>query len=626
MEIFSATTATLVVGCPFANCLDKDVSMAKKWLFRGFDPDAIRALSQTAGIEPVVAQLLQQRGITDPTYIAGFLDPKFSDLREPDLLPQLPKAADRLYKAVCDKTPITIYGDYDADGMCGTAILYNGLKLLGADVQYFIPNRLEDSYGLSSDALEKLAQRGRKLIVSVDCGIGSIAEARRCKELNIELIITDHHTIGSELPEAYAVVHPAHPQDRYPFHGLCGAGVAFKLAWGLCQLASQNKKVTAEQRNYLLESTCIAGIATVADVVPLLDENRIIVRNALKLLSQAPPIGLAALMKQAGLSEKTQFQAEDIAFAIAPRLNAAGRLGQAQLGVELLTTRDPDRAKALAEYLDRLNGDRDSLERSVTIAATKQIKEQFDQENDSAFVVAGSGWHLGVIGVVAGRISEKYHRPTIVIGLDALGQKPGTGSARSQGIIDLYSVLNECKDHLIACGGHSAAAGLKVDEKNIPAFREAFLEAVSGRLGGKQPIATLQIDAEVTLRQVSSLDLVFRLEKLSPFGAANPRPILVASNVSLADPATTMGSSNRHLSARFVQNGTRMRAVAFGQAEWAEPLNSHNGLFDIAFRPNINEYNGMKRVELQLMDWRVAKLAPNQSHEPSTRPAPAIQR
>lgn len=586
--------------------------MAKKWMFRGVDVAASKALAEKASTDLVVAQLLYQRGITDPEYISGFLDPKFSDLREPNLLPNLSAAAERVYRAIIDKTPITIYGDYDADGMCGTAILYNGLKLLGADVQYYIPNRLEDAYGLACQSLEKLAERGRRLVISVDCGIASVREAERCKELGIELIVTDHHTIGDQLPNATHVVHPALPGYSYPFHGLCGAAVAFKLAWGICQLASQSNKVSEAQRTYLLEATCLAAVATIADVVPLLDENRILVRSALKLMLQTAPLGLSELIKHSGLGQVSALTAENIAFKIAPRINAAGRLGQAQLGVELLTTRDAERAKTLAEYLGKLNEDRDSLERSVTLAATKQLKEQFDADQDSAFVLSGAGWHLGVIGVVAGRIADKYHRPTVMIGLDPMGQKPGTGSARSQGIVDLHAVLCECREHLISCGGHAAAAGLKVEEQNIPAFREAFLDVISSKLNGQKPVETLHVDAEVTLKQISSLDLVSRLEKLAPFGASNPRPVLVASNVTLAEPAKSMGNSNRHLDVKFLQNGTRIRGVAFGQADWIEPLNSHQGQFDIAFRPQLNEFNGMKRVELQLLDWRAAKLPPEQ--------------
>ncbi len=591
--------------------------MAKQWLFKGHDSAAIVAIAKQSSIEPVVAQLLMNRGITENHAIDSFLEARFADLREPELLPGVRNASERIYTAVKDKTPITVYGDYDADGMTGTSILFSCLRLLGAEVQYYVPNRLEDSYGLSCDSIHKLAQRGRKMIISVDCGIGSIREADLCRELAIDLIITDHHRQSDQLPTAVAIVHPALPGFNYPFHGLCGAGVAFKLAWAICQHASQAKKVSTALRDFLLQATTLAAIGTVADVVPLLDENRIIVRHALKLMHQHGPLGLKALMKQTKLDQKTSLSAEDIAFTLAPRLNAAGRLGQAQLGIELLTTQDPHRAAALAEYIDRLNGDRESLERSIVLAATKQAKEQFDVENDPALVLAGPGWHLGVIGVVASRLSEKFHRPVVIIGMDATCQKPATGSARSQGIIDLHATLQLCREHLLSCGGHAAAAGLRIDERNIAPFRDAFCEAVSLQLAGHQPVASLSIDAEATLKQMN-LNTVSTIEKLAPFGASNPRPILVASNVGLADPAKSMGGGDRHMSVKLVQHGASMRAVAFGQAEWIEPLNSHQGQIDIAFRPNINEFNGMRRVELQLLDWRVAKIPVPPPHAPKS--------
>ncbi len=591
--------------------------MAKKWLFKGHDSAAILELANKSSIEPVVAQLLLNRGITEHLSIGTFLEARFADLREPELLPGVQAASERIFSAIQTKTPITVYGDYDADGMTGTSILFSCLRLLGAEVQYYVPNRLEDSYGLSCDSIQKLAQRGRKMIISVDCGIGSIKEAELCRELGIDLIITDHHRMSDQLPDAVAIVHPALPGYDYPFHGLCGAGVAFKLAWALCQHASQAKKVSTALREFLFQATTLAALGTVADVVPLLDENRIIVRHALKLMQQYGPLGLKALIKQTKLDQKSTLTAEDIAFTLAPRLNAAGRLGQAQLGIELLTTQDPQRAAVLAEYIDRLNGDRESLERCIVIAATKQAKEQFDIENDSAFVLAGSGWHLGVIGVVASRLSEKFHRPVVIIGMDSTGQKAATGSARSQGIIDLHATLEKCREHLVTCGGHAAAAGLRIDERNIAPFRHAFCEEVSTHLKGQKPIATLNIDAEATFKQMN-LNTVSTIEKLAPFGASNPRPILVASNVELADAAKAMGSGDRHMSVKLVQYGSSMRGVAFGQAEWIEPLNNHRGQIDIAFRPNINEFNGMRRVELQLLDWRVAKIPAHPPHAPQS--------
>jgi single-stranded-DNA-specific exonuclease len=592
-------------------------AMAKQWIFKAHDAAAIADLAGSARIEPVIAQLLLGRGIVEPKLVSSFLESRFADLRDPDLLPGITEAAVRIVAAIESKTPITVYGDYDADGMTGASILFSCLRLLQADVQYFLPNRLEDSYGLSCESIRRLAALGRKLIVSVDCGIGSIDEAILCRELGLDLIVTDHHRIGETIPNATVVVHPALRGAAYPFHGLCGAGVAFKLAWAICQESCRAKKVSAPLREFLLQATTMAAIGTIADVVPLLDENRILVHHALKRIHECAPLGLRALIRQAKLADKATLSAEDIAFSIAPRLNAAGRLGQAQLGVELLTTQDASRAQALAEYIDRLNTDRESLERSVVLAASKQVKEQYSVEEDSALVLAAPGWHLGVIGVAASRLSEKFFRPVVVIGMDSTGQKHATGSARSQGIVDLYAILLQCQEHLVSCGGHAAAAGLRIEEKQIGSFREAFCECVATQLQGQRPVAKLNVDAETTLKQLH-LGTVSTMEKLAPFGASNPRPVLVASNVELAEPAKTMGAGDRHLSVRISQNGTVLRGVAFGQAEWIEPLNSHSGQLDIAFRPNINEFQGMKRVELQLLDWRVAKIPVQAPYSSST--------
>ena len=580
--------------------------MTKRWIFRGHDAGDILKLSEQARLDPLVSNLLWARGLTDTVAIKYFLEAKFSELRDPDLLPGVDEAAKRILQAIEAKEPITIYGDYDADGMTATAIMLNCLEMLGANVDYYVPNRLEDSYGLSHEAITRLAQLKRKLIITVDCGIGAVAEAAACRQLGMDLIITDHHQSGEKLPDAVAIVHPKLPGSEYPFAGLCGAGVAFKLAWRLCQLTSGAKKVNDRHREYLLSAMTLAAIGTVADVVPLLDENRILVRTALGLMQKHSPIGLSALMMQTKLQSKSSLSAEDIAFTLAPRLNAAGRLGQAQLGVELLTTRDPQRAQTLAQYLERLNGDRESLERSISLAATKQAKEQYDLSIEPALVLHSPGWHLGVIGIVASRMADKFNRPVVIISVDPTGQKHATGSGRSAGLVNLYDAFEACRDHLVGCGGHAAAAGLRLDERKIPEFREAFCDHVRKELEGRDPQSTLTVDAETTFQQLN-LHTVSMIESLAPFGAGNPRPILVASDVELHEPAKLFGQGERHVGIRFRQHGSILRAVAFSQPEWAEQINSHRGNFDLAFRPTINEFNGMRKVEIQLIDWRVAK-------------------
>jgi single-stranded-DNA-specific exonuclease len=288
---------------------------------------------------------------------------------------------------------------------------------------------------------------------------------------------------------------------------------------------------------------------------------------------------------------------------LAPRLNAAGRLGQAQLGVELLTTDSVERARDLAEFLTELNGRRDTLERSVYLAANKQIKERFDPQNNPAFVLAGSGWHAGVIGIVAGRLAEKYHRPVVLIALDELGAKPGSGSGRSACGLDLHSAFAHCDEYLVSHGGHAAAAGLRVDESRVDAFRSAFCEYAAGAISDDDRIAEVLIDAEAAFSQLT-LQTVQQVEKMSPFGAGNPRPVLCATGVAKAEPPRYLGSGERHLAIQLTQYGTKIRAVAFGKGDWLDDLEAENGPLDVAYRPVINEFRGRRTVEIHLVDWR----------------------
>lgn len=577
--------------------------MAKRWKIIPHDGKGIEELSQRANVSPLIAKILLARGVVDPTHIASFLEAKLDQLRDPESLPGLTQVADRLYEAVQQKKNIVIYGDYDADGMTSSAILLRCLKILNANVTYFVPNRFEEGYGLNSEALRTLKQRGKEVVVTVDCGIASVKEAEVCREIGLELLITDHHQFGEQLPQCAAITHPALPGYDYPFTGLCGAGVAFKLAWALCQRHSGSRRVTPELKQFLLDAMGLAAIGTVADVVPLIDENRVLVKHGLRSLQQTKLIGLKALMKLAQLSEKPKLSSEDIGFSLAPRLNAAGRLGQAQLAIELLSTEDEARSEALADYIHQLNGTRETLERSIYLAAQKQIKEVYDAENDPAFVLAAPGWHPGVIGIVAGKLAEKYHKPVIVIALDQVGSKPGTGSARSAGIIDLHAALQECRELLVTCGGHAAAAGLKIEEANLAAFREAFIEQVLIQTGQGPLEGELVVDIEAPLVQVT-LGMVEQIDMLAPFGQANTRPLLCATGVFLSAPPKYLGSGERHFAAHFQQHQSKFRAVAWGQGEWVEQLAQVQGPLDIVFRPAINDYNGFRSVELQLVDWR----------------------
>jgi len=579
--------------------------MNSRWRIHPHDASVVAALEKTVGVSPVVAHLLAARGITQPDDVRTFLDSKLTGLREPQLLPGAPAAAARIFAAVEAKRQIVVYGDYDADGMTGAAILYSCLQLLEADVKYYVPNRLEEGYGLSDDALTLIHRRGASMVITVDCGIANVAEAETARELGLELIVTDHHQFASELPAAAEIVHPQLPGGDYPFHGLCGAGVALKLAWALCQLACGAEKVTRPMREFLLQAVGLAAFGTIADVVPLLDENRILVKHGLRRLKDRPAPGIEAMLRLAELHEKEALGSDDIAFSLAPRLNAAGRLGHARLGIELLTTRDPARAAALAEYFEQLNEQRDTTQNRIERAARKVIREDLQPDTAPALVVAGRDWHPGVIGIVAGRLQERFHRPVLMISQDKLGSKPSTGSGRSGGMIDLHKALSACSDYLVGFGGHAAAAGFKVEEDRIDAFRAAFCEFVQAELGEDTGPRILRIDAEAPLSQLT-LRTVQQIEQLAPFGAGNPRPVLCACGVELVEPPKKMGASERHFSVRLKQHNTTIRGVAFHKGEDAHELEQFGGPFDIAFRPVINEWRGRRTVEMHLHDWRAS--------------------
>lgn len=581
--------------------------MQRQWRIIPHDAARVEQLMTSARLPAVVAQLLVSRGVYTSEDAARFLDTKLMGLRDPQELPGVPLATEILSQAIADKTPIVIYGDYDCDGMTGTAILVNGIRLLGGEVSYHVPNRLEDGYGLNEDAIRKLAKHGKKLIVSVDCGITSVEHAELCKELGVKLIITDHHTMADRLPNADAIVHPRLPGTAYPFGGLCGAGVAFKLAWSLCQKACGAKKVTEPMRRYLMQSLSLTAIGTVADVVPLLDENRILVEHGLRMLRAEPIPGLVELMKVTKLDEVSELDTESIAFNIAPRLNAAGRLGQAQLAVELLTSPKSERTTSLAEYIHQLNTTRDSLQRSVYLAANKQAKTEFDAENDAALVLAGVGWHQGVIGVVAGRLSDKYAKPVLIVSLDPSGKTEAVGSGRVGGTgIDLYDALNECSERLIRFGGHKAAAGITIDERQIENFRGDFCEAVARQWEDKEIVPEIRIDAEAPLGQLN-LEIVKQMQTLAPFGEGNPRPVLCCRDVELDEPARRMGGGDRHLTVKLRQGSKVIRGVAFSAGDWCDELNEVDGPIEIAYRPVINEFRGFRKVEIHLVDWRPSK-------------------
>lgn len=577
--------------------------MPKRWHIRPHDRAAVAALERSAGVPAIVAALLAARGVTDPGAVRSFLSGTLADLRDPETLPGVPEAADRILAAVQAGRRITVYGDYDADGMCATAILVGCLEAVGAKPAWYVPSRQDEGYGLNAEALETLAAQGTQLLVTVDCGITAVAEARRARELGLELIVTDHHHFAAELPAADVLVHPRLPGTSYPFAGLCGAAVAFKLAWAIATRASGSSRVTPRLREALLRGVGLAAFGTVTDVMPLIDENRLLVRHGLENVRSRGGPGLARLIELTGLAERSRLESEDIAFKLGPRLNAAGRMATAANGIELLVTEDDARGTQLADYLHELNAQRETEERSLQLAATKQAKDLFDPEADAALVLADRGWHKGVIGIVAGRLAERWHRPVVMIARDPLQGGPAVGSVRSVPGFDVLAAVQASAEHLLGCGGHAAAAGLQVEDAKIDDFRRAFVAEVAARMPVSLRRAQLTLDGETSLAALT-LDTVEQLERLAPFGEGNRRPVLCASGVTLAEPARTMGQGGKHLQLRLRQHAATIRGVAFGAGEWLPHLPPPGQPFHVAFRPKINEYRGRRSAEIEVIDWR----------------------
>ena len=539
--------------------------VSRPWRFTPLDPSRVRGLCDTLDLKPLTAQVLIARGLGDLADARAFLNPTPHDLHDPETLPGVPEAADRVVAAVKAKRRVTIYGDYDCDGVAATALLVKCLRLAHAEVDYFIPDRLTDGYGLNADTLADLhAGDPDRLIVSVDCGIASVAEAARAKELGLELIVTDHHTFADELPDAAVLVHPRLPGSAYPFGDLCGAGVAFKLAWAVSRRLGDGKKANVRLKNFLIEAMGLAALATVADVVPLRGENRVLVQSGLRSLFHRAPPGLRALLDACGLEEGRPISAEDVGFRVAPRINAAGRLKQAGLAVELLLSDDADRIGKLVAYLGELNETRQKVERGVVKEAKKQVAAN-GWEDAGALVLASGRWHPGVVGIAAGRVAEHYGRPAVLIALGQSGDPDGgTGSARSHGGFDLCAGLARCGEHLIGYGGHAAAAGVRLKTDRLSAFRDAFAADVAATHAPSDDDLAERVDAEVrladcTLAAVKELD-----EKLGPFGRDNPRPVFVATGVALEGEPRRMGADDKHLSARFAQFGRTMRGRRLG--------------------------------------------------------------
>jgi single-stranded-DNA-specific exonuclease len=600
---YDKSNATSPFGLSAGLHTSSDPNMNAQWRVRPFDQDKICALSRESGLHPLVAQVLWNRGITDPVRARAYLDAKRGDLHDPETLPGACEAADRLARAIRAGRKIVVYGDYDVDGVCGTSLLWSCLKLAGApDAEYYIPHRVDEGYGLNGEALRRLAvEQKASLVITVDCGISAVAEAKLARELGVELIITDHHSIGPELPDAAALVHPALPGD-YPFPHLCGAGVAFKVAWQLCKSFGDGKKASPHLRDFLMRAMNYVALATVADVVPLEGENRVFVRHGLRgILADESP-GLKALLRVAGCLGRQKLNSGMVAFQLAPRINAAGRLEAAMRAVELLTTDDAELARSHAEYLDECNRRRQDIERAMVAEAHALIDAQGGLGQRGALVLGKPGWHAGVIGIVAGRLSDIYHRPTIIV---ALGDDVGQGSARSIPGFNLVEAIRECSEGLTGFGGHAAAAGLRLPVSAFASFAERFDAHCRSVLTAEHLRKELLIDAEVHIASLST-EVVESLDTLEPYGLGNPRPLLSAENLRVLGQPKIMGEKQNHLSVRFSQGESAVRAVGWNLAAKAKDLLPGTDCAAV-FTVSINEYNGRRDVQLEIKDIQVRR-------------------
>jgi single-stranded-DNA-specific exonuclease len=574
----------------------------KQWEIR--PPDGRSAqLAQSLKVSPLLAQVLINRGITDAQSASAFLRPKLTQLIDPAQMPGIEQAIHRLKHAIKKKEKITVYGDYDVDGITGVSILWQVLKLLDANVDFYIPHRIDEGYGLNEEAVRSLAKSKTKLLVTVDCGVTAYSSARLARQLALDLIITDHHQISpqpdGELPQAVAVVHPA-LNKSYPNQDSAGALVAYKLAWAIANEFNPGQRLEPTLREFMLNATSLAAMGTIADIVNLRGENRAITSYGLKALPQCKLSGIQALIESAGLTGHP-LDSFHIGFRLAPMLNAAGRMGHARLAVELLTSDSQIRSMQIAEYLKEQNNKRQQYERKIFKQACEMIVEQNLHHPDrKSIVLANENWHTGVIGIVASRIVDKFYRPTIMINAGAAENGIAQGSARSIHGFCLLSAIEACSQHLVSFGGHKMAAGVTIEIEKIDLFTEQFEAYAKQNLNDNDLAAKLHIDAVAPLAEFRQ-EMVSELQMLGPFGQGNPKPVFATKGVRLASPPRRVGSGREHLQLAITDNTNAVRCIGFRFGKLEKKL-LENEFFNVAYQPQLNTYNGNTNVEFVLTD------------------------
>jgi len=561
------------------------------------EPAAATALARDLGISPVLGQILLNRDLRDPEAARAFLNPSMGALANPTGMPGMSDAVTRILAAVKGGEPIVVYGDYDVDGISGTALLTGFLELAGARVTPHLPNRMSEGYGLSGAAVRDLVSNGTRLLVTVDHGTTACEEIALAGELGLDVVVVDHHTPGPALPDAVALVNP-HLSGGESAHP-CGVGVAFKVAWALATGLAGGPRVAGVHRRFLEDALALVALGTIADVVPLRDENRVFARFGLEVLGKTRRPGLRALLERSKVVAGTP-RASDVGFRLAPRLNAAGRLGEAELALELMMTDSAERGAEIAAQLDRENRRRREIEAEILSEVHARVESDYEPGHPGGLVLGSKGWHPGVIGIVAARLVDRYFRPAAVVSFDG---PIGRGSCRSIPAVRLPEVLEKCAPHLERYGGHAAAAGFSIEVDRFEAFREAFDAAVREIVTPMDLVRRIRVDLTTTLGEVTPA-LVRDIDRLAPFGAGNPRPILATRGIRIAGSLRRVGRNGDHLSFLAADGTGSIRVIGFRMGPRGDRIGPRSTV-DIAYAPAFDDWRADGSIQLTLEDLTV---------------------
>jgi single-stranded-DNA-specific exonuclease len=573
--------------------------MEKRWIISPPDGRA-ESLAGYLGVSPIIGQLLLNRGMYNTNAAAAFLLPSLRQLHDPSLMSGMIEAVPRIVQAIQAREKITVYGDYDVDGVSGTTTMYHALRFLGADVHTYIPHRIDEGYGMNPAAINKIIDEGTTLLITVDCGITGLESADACMLRGIDLIITDHHEWKEELPVAYAIVHPrledVRPTGRkYPNRDLCGAGVAFKVAWAVGQAMNGGERCHPDYSAFLQELISFTALGTIADVVSLTGENRTIAHFGLSRIPQSRFAGLQALVKSARMDGR-EIDGYDVGFCLAPRLNAAGRLGHANDALGMLKSEDYEAALATGQELEARNRERQETQRDIAKGALAQAAAL---PQTHSRIVTGEGWHSGVVGIVASRVVETFYRPAMVL-VDSGDELHGSG--RSIEGFNMAAGLKACDDLLERWGGHAMACGLKLKKAHLEEFRRRFDAYAQEHIDPELLKPRGDIDAVVRVEQIDE-SLVHQIRRMGPFGQGNRRPLFMIEDAVVRDPKT-MGKEGKHLAFRATQGGASLKCVAFGLGEEAHKYPTDCRV-DLVVEPTLNTWKDRTSVELLLREIRV---------------------